>query len=111
MFTKALVTFGIAALGVCLVAPNRAIAQPNTAPSPTSSQNASDRQAQQVQLAVPFGTVDGQLVISGQNLMFIDGQQPSGSFVVPRNNVRNVTAQAGDLTFDLMNPVQDRGGP
>ncbi|HEY1243165.1 MAG TPA: hypothetical protein VGF16_21525 [Bryobacteraceae bacterium] len=59
---------------------------------------------------MPFGTVDGQLVISGQNLMFIDGQQPSGSFVVPRGDVRNATAHAGDLTFDLVRPVQDRGG-
>lgn len=110
MFTKGLFTFGTAALAVYLVAPNSAIAQPSTAPSPTSSQAASNRQAEQVQLAVPFGTENGQLVISGQNLMFIDNQQPSGSFVVPRSNVRNTTAQAGDLTFDLVNPVQDRGG-
>lgn len=110
MFTKGLFTFGTAALTVYLAAPNGAIAQPSTAPSPTSSQAASNRQAEQVQLAVPFGTENGQLVISGQNLMFIDSQQPSGSFVVPRSNVRNTTAQAGDLTFDLVNPVQDRGG-
>ena len=110
MFTKGLFTFGTAALAVCLVAPNGAIAQPSSAPSPTSSQVATNRQAEQVQLAVPFGTENGQLVISGQNLMFIDSQEPSGSFVVPRSNVRNTTAQAGDLTFDLVNPVQNRGG-
>ena len=110
MFTTGLFTFATATLAVCLIAPNGAIAQPSTAPSPTASPNTGNGQAQHVQLAVPFGTVNGQLVISGQNLMFINGQDPSGSFVVPRGDIRNASVQNGDLTFDLTRPVRDPGG-
>lgn len=94
-----------AALVFFAAAPNRATAQPATL-----SGTPTDRQAQTVQLAVPFGQVDGQLVISGNYLMFLDAQQPSASFVIPRDDVRNVTAAGSQMTVELARPVQDRGG-
>jgi hypothetical protein len=99
-----LFSFAAAPFVLCL---GVAVAQQQPATAP---QNQADRPAQQVKLAVPFGVVNGQLVISGQNLMFVDGENPSGSFVVPRNDVRNVNTQADQLTFDLSRPVQDSGG-
>lgn len=99
-------TLSSAALLSVAVAPNRATAQP---PTPSDS-TAPNRQGQQVQLAVPFGEVDGQLVINGPYLMFVDSQQPSASFTIPREDVRNLTAAGSQMTVDLARPVQDRGG-
>lgn len=112
MFTRISVSLGFlcSAVALCLAVPNHARAQ-SAPPGSSSPQTSPDRQAQQVQLAVPFGTVDGQLVISGRNLMFIDQQHPGGSFTVSRDDVRNINAQGSDMTIDLVRPVQNSGGP
>ena len=108
MFTYKLsgIAFATAALILYTVAPTRAAAQP---PEP-GRDTAPNHQAQPVQLAVPFGEVDGQLVINGSYLMFLDSQQPAASFVIPRDEVSNVTAAGDSMTLDLLRPVQDRGG-
>ena len=108
MFTYkfACVTFATAALALFATAPNRAAAQQ---PRPPSN-GGLDHLAQQVQLAVPFGVVEGQLVISGPYLIFVDAQQPAASFVIPREDVRNASAAGAEFTLDLARPVQDRGG-
>ena len=100
------ITFAAAVLTLSAVAPTRAAAQP---PEP-GRDTAPNHQAQQVQLAVPFGEVDGQLVINGSYLMFVDSQQPAASFVIPRDQVSNLTAAGASMTLDLVRPVQDRGG-
>lgn len=112
MFTGISVSLGFvcSAVALCLAVPYQARAQ-SAPPGSSSPQTPPDREAQQVQLAVPFGTVEGQLVISGQNLMFIDQQHPGGSFTVSRDNVKNINAQGTDMTIDLVRPVQNSGGP
>ncbi|HLK46970.1 MAG TPA: hypothetical protein VKT49_02485 [Bryobacteraceae bacterium] len=98
--------FAIVALILSAAAPHRAVAQ-SPIPSRNTGNNSS---AQQVELAVPFGQVDGQLVINGPYLMFLDSQQSAASFVIPRDDVRNLTATGSEMTLDLARPVQDRGG-
>lgn len=109
MFKEAFFYSGVfaTALALCLAAPVPATAQVGAA-SRLASPN---HEAQDVQLAVPFGVIQGQLVISGQDLIFINTQQPGGSFVINRDNVRNVSAQDGELTIDVSRPVQNPGGP
>lgn len=108
-FTRStILCLGAAALGAWLVAPCPAGAQP--APPPAAAQPGVNGPAQQVQLAVPFGSLDGQLVLSGQNLMFIDQQHPGGSFTVARDNIRTMNLQGSDLNLDLIQPVRDNAG-
>jgi hypothetical protein len=89
--------------------PYAADAQGQGAPASAENQQ-NQRRAQQVQLAVPFGVVNGQLVPSGSNLMFVNPQQASNSFVIPRNNIRTLNSQGSELTVDLNHPMQYPGG-
>jgi hypothetical protein len=98
-------SFGIAALSAFLAIPCGARAQPAPA-APLANP-----QPQPAQLAVPFGVVEGQLVVSGHNLMFIDQQNPGNSFTIPSDDIRNVSAAGSRLTIDLSRPVQDSAGP
>lgn len=93
----------VASLGL----PHRADAQDR---APAAEDQHNQGTAQQVQLAVPFGVVNGQLVPSGSNLMFVNPQQASNSFVIPRNNIRTLNTQGSDLTVDLNHPMQYPGG-
>ncbi len=69
---------------------------PSTAPAPG---------AQQVQLAVPFGVESGQLVVSGDNLMFIDSTHAENSFTVNRSQIQNGKIQNDGLSLELAQPV------
>ena len=99
IFTRMCFCFLAGAVAACLAQPGAIAPQPGSNPP-----------AQQVQLAVPFGTVEGQLVISGRNLMFIDPQHPTASFTIPRDDIRNLTTQGTEMTVDLARPVQDSAG-
>ena len=89
--------------------PHRANAQDTHAPAAADNQQ-NQATAQQVQLAVPFGVVNGQLVPSGSNLMFVNPQQASNSFVIPRNNIRTLNNDGSQVTVDLDHPMQYPGG-
>ncbi len=67
-------------------------------------------QTQPVQESVPFGVVHGRLVTSGNNLIFIDDQKPQDSFVIGRDDVRNVKYDGSMATLTLTRPVRDSSG-
>ncbi len=70
----------------------------------------SNNQVQPVQEAVPFGVVSGRLVTSGHNMIFIDDQQPQNSFVIRRNDIRDVHFDGSTVTMNLTHPVRDSSG-
>ncbi|MEW5979866.1 MAG: hypothetical protein AB1898_29065 [Acidobacteriota bacterium] len=65
---------------------------------------------QKVELSVPFGTVTGRILISGDYLVFIDEQRPDASFVIPKDDVGNLSAQDEVLTLRLKESIRDRSG-
>lgn len=62
------------------------------------------------ELSAPFGTAQGRLIAAGDQLLFIDEQQPSGSFVIPRSNLQGITSDGNILTVQTRQPVRDRSG-
>lgn len=70
----------------------------------------SSNQVQPVQEAVPFGVVTGRLVTSGHDVIFIDDQQPQNSFVIRRNDIRDVRFDGSTVTMNLNRPVRDSTG-
>jgi hypothetical protein len=67
-------------------------------------------QVQKVDLAIPFGTVSGKLVMAGDHLVFIDEERPDQSFVVARSEVQDLAIQDRTASLELRRPVQDRSG-
>ncbi|HOK46009.1 MAG TPA: hypothetical protein PLK67_08765, partial [Bryobacteraceae bacterium] len=67
-------------------------------------------QTQPVQVSVPFGAVDGRLVTSGDDLIFIDDQQPQNSFVIRRDQVQNIRYDGAKVSMTLSRPVHDSSG-
>lgn len=63
-----------------------------------------------VEHAVPFGTVRGNLLLLGDYLVFVDEQQPSASFVVPRNAMETLTADGSAITVQTTSAVRNRSG-
>jgi hypothetical protein len=99
----------LCACGIALAqapAPNSAAGQQSTPGSAAPGGGA----VQQVDLSIPFGTVPGKLITSGEYLMFVDDQQPQGSFVIPRRDIEKVNYENGAMTMTLARPVHDRAG-
>jgi len=67
-------------------------------------------QVQKAELAIPFGTVSGKIVMAGDHLVFIDEERPDQSFVVARTEVEDLTIQDRTASLELRRPVQDRSG-
>ena len=67
-------------------------------------------QVQKADLAIPFGTVSGKIVMAGDHLVFIDEERPDQSFVVARNDVKDLIIQDRTASLELSRPVQDRSG-
>jgi hypothetical protein len=67
-------------------------------------------QVQKADLAIPFGTVSGKIVMAGDHLVFIDEERPDQSFVVARNDVKDLIIQDTTASLELRRPVQDRSG-
>jgi hypothetical protein len=67
-------------------------------------------QAYSAELSVPFGVVTGQLVPSGDYLIFIDQEQPQFSFVIPRRELKDIRPESGALIVALSTPIRDRSG-
>src|SRR5215471_1854700 len=67
-------------------------------------------QIQKADLAIPFGTVSGKIVMAGDHLVFIDEEQPDHSFVVAKSEVEDLAVQDRTASLELRRPVQDRSG-
>ena len=67
-------------------------------------------QIQKAELAIPFGTVSGKIVMAGDHLVFIDEGRPDQSFVVARSEVEELAIQDRTASLELRRPVQDRSG-
>jgi hypothetical protein len=67
-------------------------------------------QMQKAELAIPFGTVSGKIVMAGDHLVFIDEERPDQSFVVARAEVEDLTIQDRTASLELRRPVHDRSG-
>ena len=65
---------------------------------------------QKADLAIPFGTVSGKIIVAGEHLVFIDEQKPELSFVIAKNEVENVTIQDRTASLELSRSIQDRSG-
>jgi hypothetical protein len=67
-------------------------------------------QVQKAELAIPFGTVAGKIVMAGDHLVFIDEEKPDQSFVVARTEIEDFTIQDRTAGLQLRRPVHDRSG-
>jgi len=67
-------------------------------------------QVQNAELAIPFGTVTGKIVMAGDHLVFIDEEKPDQSFVVARTEVEDLTIRHRNAGMELRRPVHDRSG-
>jgi hypothetical protein len=65
---------------------------------------------QRADLAIPFGTVPGKLVMAGDHLVFIDEERPDLSFVIAKAEVENLAIQDKTASLELRRAVQDRSG-
>lgn len=63
-----------------------------------------------VEHSVPFGTVQGKLLVLDNYLVFVDEQQPDGSFVVPREIVDDLSTDGSTITVQTREPVRNRSG-
>ncbi len=83
--------------------------EPQTTNAEPSAAGAAGR-ALPAELSIPFGSVRGELVISGDTLIFIDQGQPGSSFAVSRQNLISIDIQSGLLVMELREPVRNRAG-
>ncbi|PYV86488.1 MAG: hypothetical protein DMG05_19525 [Acidobacteria bacterium] len=65
---------------------------------------------QQADLAIPFGTVSGKIIVAGEHLVFVDEEKPELSFVIAKNEVENFSIQDRTASLELSRPIQDRSG-
>ncbi len=86
-------------VGLLLVSAGAGIAQPGATGS-----------ALAVEHSVPFGTVPGKLLLLGDYLVFVDEQQLSASFVVPKSAVETLNAEGSEVTVQTREPVRNRSG-
>lgn len=74
------------------------------------SQTLPEGRALAVEHAIPFGQIQGKLILYGDYLVFVDEAQPSDSFVAPRAAIENLTADGASITIQLSAPVRNRTG-
>jgi hypothetical protein len=67
-------------------------------------------QVQKAELAIPFGTVSGKIVMAGDHLVFIDEERPDQSFVVAKTEVEDLSIQDRTASLELRRAVHDRSG-
>jgi hypothetical protein len=60
--------------------------------------------------AVPFGTVPGTLLLLGNNLVFVDEQQPGASLVVAKSVIESLTTDGSDITVQPKEVIRTRSG-
>lgn len=63
-----------------------------------------------VQLAIPFGTATGKLILHDGYAVFLDDEKPESSFAVSRTELTSVGAEAGMLNALFKKNFKDRAG-
>ena len=63
-----------------------------------------------VQLAIPFGTATGKLILHDGYAVFLDDEKPESSFAVSRAELTSVVAEAGMLNALFKKNFKDRAG-
>ena len=63
-----------------------------------------------VQIAVPFGTAAGKLILHDGYAVFLDDEKPESSFAVSRADLTSVGAEAGMLSALFKKNFKDRAG-
>jgi hypothetical protein len=77
---------------------------------PAAAQQAPNPSPLAVELAVPFGTVSGKLLLLGNHMVFLDEQQPETSIVVPKGVIERLTADGATIAIQTKEPVRGRSG-
>jgi hypothetical protein len=67
-------------------------------------------QVQKAQLAIPFGSVNGTLVLAGDMLVFVDEANTGASFGVSRSDITDMRTEGDVLIAELRQPIRDRTG-
>lgn len=67
-------------------------------------------QAQKAELSIPFGVARGTIVLVGDLLVFVDEENPSASFAVAREDIKEVRTEQEGVTLELARPIRDRSG-
>jgi hypothetical protein len=62
------------------------------------------------ELSVPFGVAPGQIVMHTSYLLFVDTEQPAGSFALQRSEVSAFTREAAMVSITSTAAVRSRGG-
>lgn len=65
---------------------------------------------QRVEHAIPFATAAGDLISSGEHLIYVDDEERRNSFAVSRDNVKDVRQEGALVTIALARPVKTRAG-
>lgn len=64
----------------------------------------------QAELAVPFGSAKGMLVVAGDQVVFLSQEPPDASIAISRSAIRNVVRANDVVTITTTRPLQDRSG-
>ncbi|GIU77687.1 MAG: hypothetical protein KatS3mg005_0925 [Bryobacteraceae bacterium] len=63
-----------------------------------------------VEHAVPFGQIQGKLILYADYLVFVDEAQPADSFVAPKASIESLSADGAMITVQLKDAVRNRSG-
>jgi hypothetical protein len=66
--------------------------------------------AQKAEMGVPFGQVEGQLIVAGDVLIFVDSEKPEGSIAIQRSQIENLSVEQDMLMVETRVPFRDRSG-
>ena len=56
------------------------------------------------QITTPYGTDSGQLITTGDRMVFVDDANPANSFSIPRSEITNLNVSNGLMTISLTQP-------
>ena len=65
---------------------------------------------QKVTVNTPSGVISGKVVGTGDNLVFVDDNDPQKSFTLNRGRIRNYTTEKGEILVELERPAFDQPG-
>jgi hypothetical protein len=71
---------------------------------------AADLRVQNATLWGPNGNAQGKLVMRGDQMTFIDDNNPDMSFIIPKSEVKSARWENGRLTINLAHPYERDGG-
>ena len=80
------------------------------APAHSHGQGSTPGQVYSVQYAVPFGEINGNVMLLGDYLVFHDEGEPQSSFVVRRTQIASLTVAGRTINVDTTGPIHDRVG-